>query len=234
MEAYGMKRLLLILLLTIGVSAGLLAGDVAQFVNLGFSNDSRVFVFGQYGVSRDTSVPFASLFFVDVHKNDFIPNGTFQSTETQEVSVGQNGLGTLFNLVHQGTELGAEHGVNHSSQGRLVYLYINGDEPRSRVTFRDFNSSVHYEINLVQQSRETPEGSSAAFHLLVTATTDNGRVVTHTVGLPNFYRPGIDVYRMKQVVLSPDESSIVMVIERIKREPTGDSIDYMVETVSLF
>jgi len=117
--------LLLILLLTIGVSAGLLAGDVAQFVNLGFSNDSRVFVFGQYGVSRDTSVPFASLFFVDVHKNDFIPNGTFQSTETQEVSVGQNGLGTLFNLVHQGTELVAEHGVNHSSQGRLVYLYIN-------------------------------------------------------------------------------------------------------------
>lgn len=230
-----MKRINLILLISLFLLSGFLyAGEVAQFVNLGFSPDSGTFVFGQFGINRTTSAPFASLFVVDVERNDFVRNGTFRSTETEPVSVGQNGSGALYNLIHQASPLIQQHQVNHSLQGRLVYLFINGQEPRSRITFRDFNNSNHYEINLVQQSRGSGETQAAAFHLRVSATTSAGRVVDQTIGLPDFFRAGISRYRIRQVVLSPDERSIIVVVERIAVTPEGERIEFMVETARLF
>lgn len=229
-----MKRVSLILFMFFLLSGLLFAGEVSQFVNLGFSPDSRTFVFGQFGVNRNTSAPFASLFVVDVERNDFVRNGTFRSTEQDPVSVGQNGSGALYNLIHQAAPIIQQQRVNHSLQGRLVYLFINGQEPRSRITFRDFNNSNHYEINLVQQSRGSGETQSAAFHLRVSATTSAGRVVQQTIGLPDFFRPGISRYLIRQVLLSPDERSLVVVVERIAQTPQGERIDFMVETAKLF
>ncbi len=228
-----MKRLSLLFLLFFVAGLGI-AGDVAQFVNLGFSRDSSIFVFGQYGIRRNTSVPFASLYFVDVAKNDFLSQGVFTSNETEPVAVGQNGSGALWNLLYRGAPFVDRHSISHSRQGRLVYLYINGQEARSRITFRDFNTSAHFEINLIQDSRGSGENQSAAFHLSVQATDKDGRVWNFTVGLPNFYRPGVSRYRMKQVIMSPDEKSIVVVVEKITDLPNSKSIEYMVETVKVF
>ena len=53
----------------------------------------------------------------------------------------------------------------------------------------------------------------------------------HTVGLPDYWRTGVRRYRIKQVLLAPDDRSVVMVIEREEQDSTGINIRYMVETV---
>ena len=54
-------------------SYALFAGDIATFTDIGFSGDSRYFMFAQYGVS-DTSV-YSDIYTVDVPKNSFKKDG---------------------------------------------------------------------------------------------------------------------------------------------------------------
>ena len=49
-----LKRAYIILVLSLGLIVSLAAGDVASYVNLGFSINSRYFLFGYYGID-DTS-----------------------------------------------------------------------------------------------------------------------------------------------------------------------------------
>ena len=66
--------LLAAVLILLGASL-LFAGDIARFVNLGFSHDNRYFMFAQYGVKEGTSFPYADLFVVDVPTNRFASQG---------------------------------------------------------------------------------------------------------------------------------------------------------------
>ena len=71
-EGMGYKKLLLLLALIVQ-SAALFAIDNAEFWNLGFSNDSRYFSFGQYWVTSDRFVANAEMNVIDVANNDFVP-----------------------------------------------------------------------------------------------------------------------------------------------------------------
>ena len=54
MEALGMfKRGCILLLLFVGLIIPVVAGDVATYVNLGFSVNSRYFLFGYYGIDDE-------------------------------------------------------------------------------------------------------------------------------------------------------------------------------------
>ena len=51
------KRLALVWVLFLLAALAASAGDVAQFVNLGFSKDARYFMFGQFGIAEKDSAP---------------------------------------------------------------------------------------------------------------------------------------------------------------------------------
>ncbi|KGE71959.1 DUF2259 domain-containing protein [Spirochaeta lutea] len=231
-----MKRCLLFALLI--VPSLLFGGDIAHYVNLGFSQDSKTFVFGQYGIDKNTSIPFASIFFVDVAQNEFTSQGVHSYEPQHPVSLGQDGSGALYNLLHTVTPLVQRWSIDHTAQGRLVYLYINGDIPKEQIRFRDFNTETQYDLHLKQTARTTSEESpqsEAAFHIQLTATPKDGQVRAYTVGIPDFYRRGVSSYRLKQVILSPDEKSVIMVVEKVMQQDTnGASIRYMVETVKVW
>jgi predicted secreted protein len=72
---------------------------------------------------------------------------------------------------------------------------------------------------------------SSSFHLLVTVEEASGGFSSHTVGLPDYWRDGVRRYRIKQVLLAPDERSVVIVVEREEQDSTGVNIRYMVETL---
>ena len=72
------------------------AGDIARFVNLGFSPDSRYFMFGQYGIQEKGSAPWAESYIVDVKANAFVPRGVHKVTGSQPVDPGTDGIGALF------------------------------------------------------------------------------------------------------------------------------------------
>jgi hypothetical protein len=54
-----------------------------------------------------------------------------------------------------------------------------------------------------------------------------------TVGKASYYRDSVDAYLIRQVLLSPDESSLIFVIEKQDRSKGSLQVGYMVETVSL-
>jgi len=213
-------------------SASLVAGDVATFVNLGFSENSRTFMFAQYGIEDETTIPFAEIYTVDVPGNRFVPNGVLSEEYDVPVSPGQDGSGALYNLLPQAAPLAEQYGLDHLRQGRLVYLLVNGQEPKAQISFRDFRSGNRYQVQLVQEQRGSDDAVRSAFHILLTVTRENGSSQEYTVGLPDYYREGIHKYQIRQILHAPNERGIVFVVEKITEMSDGREVRFMVETVT--
>ena len=76
------------------------SGDIAQYINLGFSSNSTYFMFGQYRISSEDTRAFAETYIVDISKNRFIGNGVNSRIFSDEILPGQEGLGALFTLMN--------------------------------------------------------------------------------------------------------------------------------------
>jgi len=76
----------------------LFAGDVARFVDIGFSADGKTYFFGQYGKIDNKFLPYAEIYAVDVKKNDFIK--TFKTEGTSQM---QNGSSIYEELLAKNT-----------------------------------------------------------------------------------------------------------------------------------
>ncbi len=229
-----MRRLLAGAIVLLTTTVSLSANDVAQFANLGFSPDSRVFMFAQYGIHGDSGQPFAEIYTVDVPGNVFTNGGVARETFTTPITPGQDGRSALYSLLPEVQDQVSRHRIDHINQGRLIYLFVNGEEPRSQIEFRDFESGNRYSIVLEQDSQGEGETGRAAFYLDVALTLSNGRRYEHRVGRPGFFRDGVSRYRILQAILAPDDRSLVVVVERITDTATGARIRYMVETVRLY
>ncbi len=223
------RAFLIVILFT--VCGVLFAGDIAAFQNLGFSQDAKYFMFAQYGAAEKTSLPYAEVFVVDVAANRFVPGGMEKTTYNNPIEPGVDGQGALFNLLADSADLKKRWGINHTLTGRLVYILLDGAEPKSQLEFRDFQDKKKYRITLVQSSSGSGSEVKSSFHLLVTVEEESGRFSSHTVGLPDYWRKGVRRYRIKQVLLAPDDRSVIMVIEREEQDSTGLNIRYMVETL---
>lgn len=214
-------------------STALFAGDIASFENLGFSADATTFAFAQYGVDDDTSHAFAELYVVDVADNAFVANGSYVETFDALLVPGQDGRGALYSVLADARPTLTHHEVDHMAVGRPVYILIDGDEPKSHLAFRDFGTGSRYEIDLLQSSRGSGTEVRASFHIVMTVTRSDGESISKTIGRPSYFREGVGSYRIVQILLAPDNRSIVFVVE--KRIPTDDGFDvrFMVETAAI-
>lgn len=227
-----MKRNILVLILLI-CSVSVFAGDVADYVNLGFSDNSEYFMFGLYGIDYKTSNPYAEIYTIDVAGNRFAEAGVFSRTYPAMLQPGQDGSGAFFNLFTENNKLLDEFKVNHLNKGRIVYILINGNDPKEKLEFRDFKNNSKYQVVLVQTKFGSDTEPKASFHIQLTVTDEEDRTTAYTVGLPDYKRDGVIKYRIKQVMFAPDEKSLVFVVEKEILDGKGPSIRYMVETVEL-
>ncbi len=207
------------------------AGDIAQYINLGFSDDSRYFMFGQYGISSNETKAFAETYIVDIEKNDFIRNGINKKIFSDDVLPGQDGLGALITVMENSLDSIKKVGINHIATGRVVYLLVNGAKPKENLEFRDFYRGDKYIVTLIQEQFGTGEDISSAFHINLSVTDKNDKTSTYTIGLPNYKRKDVLAYRIKQVVFTPAEDGLVFILEKEISDSDGKSIRYMVETM---
>ena len=217
------------------LTAWIQANDVASFVNLGFSKDDNVFMFAQYGiqeVNNNHSV-YADIYTVNVPMNTFVSNGVANAAYYEDLSSGQDGSGALYTLLPTVTHLVKQHAINHFNQGRLIYLLVNGENPRPILQFRDFQTGNHYVVEMKQTARGSGASGSAAFHLTIAVTFADQQVKTYQVGLPNYFRKGINQYQIRQIVSTLNRKALVIVIEKITHTDMGQSIRYMVETLKI-
>ncbi len=226
-------RKFVFLIIVFFISAALSAGDMATFLNLGFSTDSKYYAFAQYGITADNYNPYAEIYFVDVYNNVFINDGVKKIESNESVQLGQSGFGAFLNLYASIADQVKQLKFDHLLTGRLIYILFNGDTPKEELEFRDFEGGNTYKILLIQKSYGSGESVSASFHLNVFITDKDGNTKSHIVGLPNFKREGVQRYRIKQIMFSPDESALVCVIEKEFYTENGVDIRYMVETFKL-
>ncbi|MFO8064955.1 MAG: DUF2259 domain-containing protein [Spirochaetota bacterium] len=226
------RRLLVLLPLLLSISTYIHAGDVANFVNLGFSPESESFMFAQYGIDSDASEPFAELYAVDVAANEFESDGVKRSSYDVDLEPGMDGSGALFTLLGENASLVERYDIDHLNPGRIVYLLVDGEEPKDHIEFRDFNTGNRYEIDLDQSQRGEGEDVRAAFHIELEVDFANGTERELTIGRPDYFRDGVSRYRISHIYLGPNEESLVFVVQKETVEETGTVIRYMVETVS--
>jgi predicted secreted protein len=232
------RSLLLIFLLFSCVIASN-AGDICTFVNLGFSPDSKNFMFGTYGVHSKENLPYSEAYLVDVKANRFLPGGQLATTGQKPATLGQDGSGALYNILHTIKPQIDRYRIDHLELGRLVYVLVNGQDAKPNVSFRDFNTETQYDLVLNQKSRPVSDKSGATvsteaeFSISLTITPKDGKPATMTVGKAGFYRESVDAYLIRQILLSPDETSLLFVIEKQNRSKGSLQTAYMVETISL-
>lgn len=227
------KRHILCSILFFMFLASLPAGDIASFVNLGFSTDSRFFLFGQYGIDSASSEAYGELYLVDVAKNKFTAGGALTKSYPMKLEPGQTGSGAMLNLLSEHNELVKRNRIDHLRQGRFLYILVNGEPPRSELEFRDFVTGVTYRVNLIQSALGSGNGVRASFYIQLSILEPSGRIKAYTVGIPNYMREGVRQYRIRQILLSPDEKSLVFIIEKETGPQQDPSIRYMVETVAI-
>lgn len=227
------RRSLTLIPLLLVISSYLCAGDVANFVNLGFSGDAETFMFAQYGIDSEASTPFAELYAVDVERNVFEDDGVRRGRYDIELSPGMDGSGALYTLLGESAGLVDRYGINHLRPGRIVYLLVDGEEPKSSIDFRDFNTGNRYQVELIQSHRGDDTDMSAAFHIELAVTFANGTMSERTIGLPDYYRENVSQYRISHIYLGPTEASLVFVVQKETLLETGKTVRYMVETTAI-
>ena len=227
------KRLALIWVVFLLAALAAYAGDVAQFINLGFSPDAKYFMFGQYGISEKDSASWAETFIVDVAANNFVPRGAQKSSGTHPVDPGATGLGALLNVLADSLPQKKKFRVDYLITGRLLYVLIDGAQAADTLEFRDFQSGKSYKITLTQSISTRGTDTSSSFTIAVTVTDKDGRVHSFTAGSPNIVRKGVKAYHIKQLILAPDNTSMVFIVQREEQDTRGNNVRYMVETARL-
>ncbi|MDR0400847.1 MAG: DUF2259 domain-containing protein [Treponema sp.] len=214
--------------------AALWAGDTASFVDLGFSPDGKVYMFAQYGVSSTTLKPWADLFAVDVPRNDFVSGGKVSYSSNNPINAGNDGIGAFYRIISQNSALANRYGVDYLRQGHPLYVALDSEEenlPGESIEFRDFKRGFSYQARLIP----TVEGSGAnlksSFYISLNRIGPAGDRKTFSVGNPEIKRPQIAAYRIKRVIASPLDNSVIFVIETRKAAASGYDIRYMVETL---
>ena len=218
--------------------AFLWAGDTAAFADLGFSPDGKTYMFAQYGVESKTLKPWAELSIVDVPRNNFVSGGRISYTHDIPVVAGQDGAGALYRVIARNASLAERFGINYCFQGPPLYIAL-GDENSSGeleatpVVFRDFESGASYRATLVPYLEGTGPALKSSFYINLERTSKDGSRKNYTVGTPQLKRPLIASYRIRKVMIAPQDGSMIFVIEMKKIDGGEIFIRYMVEALRL-
>jgi predicted secreted protein len=219
-------------------AAGLWAGDVAVFKNLGFSPDSRYFQFAQYGIDANTQNPWVETYTVDVIKNDFTAGGKARSTFPVGVTLGDDGLKALFAHLEKFGPQRQKWNLDYIQQGRPIYFRVTGEansQDYDNLHVLDYKTGRQYDV--VLKKVITPKGSTVSSTFFVTLDVKDkaGKVLgTYKVGSPAVVRAGVQNYTVVQMILTPNERSVVFVIEKEETDGQGGlNLRTMIETVTL-
>jgi predicted secreted protein len=225
------KRICAALSVLLFAGGSLLAGDVANFKDLGFSNDGAIYMFGEYGIEGRTLQPWAELYIIDVQKNTFVPNGRLVYKYDKKVVAGTDGEGALYAIVGQNPEITSKYGMSYLKQGAPLFLSVKENIPSNNasIEFRDFNKGDAYKVTLKSFSEGNGKDMKSSFYLTVVKTDARGKTTAAIVGNPQIKRSNVNSYSIKKVTYKSDTSSMIFVIEMKTPTSSGSDIRYMVE-----
>lgn len=214
------------------------AGDVAEFKDLGFSEDGKIYFFAQYGVTDRTFQGYAELYAVDVCKNAFVPDGIFRIQHSSATS-GKNGTAVYNQLAEKSGWFLKKYNPQPVSMDSVLYLRSYADkQPGAEIKFKDFENStvdnpVWYYLTLVADTEKSNGTISSSFFIAVEKKDSAGSIISRkTAGNPQYKRAGVLGYRIEKVFFEQKNKNLVIIVEKQIEDKNGASIRYMAETCS--
>lgn len=211
------------------------AGDAAAFKDIGFSDDGKIYVFGQYGMTDVKFRPYAEIYAVDVEKNEYVPGRAFKSSESKSDKSGREAYEELY--ARYSSEI-AKYGCAAASSDDTLYVMENeskdGSEEISFKNYGDENSleRCDYSVRLVPTFEGSGRNCKSRFYIDL-SIQKSGTEKKYKVGSPERMRAGVTGYKIVRIVRDAKRTSLVFVVEKTVEDQTGTSIRYMVETVKL-
>jgi len=234
-----MKKLLVSVLTVLISCTALHAGDVATFVDKGFSEDGKYYVFGQYGRTDKKYQGWAEIYQVDIEKNDWVDGGVFKINPTA-VTADKAGIDVYDAL--EGKNYYYLRDLKCTKAGPDQVLYILDDVNKSgidEIVFTDFNNSTvdnpsTFHIQLVPTINGKGKNVKSSFIINVEKKDSEGNTISKTqVGSPNVVRSGISGYKIERIMCDPSQKNFIFVVEKILEDDAGISIRYMVEAAKI-
>ena len=206
-------------------TAAVYAGDIANFVNLGFSADGTKFAFGQYGLQDKTYRAYAEIYAVDIGTNTFLQNGIFRTSPSKQTE-GKESKSTFLALQNRAQAALSKWDISETRQGRVLYAQTEATAGNQTLFFRDFQTSDEYTVVLNTAQKSKTESS---FYLTVEKTKPNGTKIQKQVGRPDYIRSGVKNYSVKKILMDDTAHAMIFIIEKNEYASSGDSFRYMVE-----
>lgn len=204
------------------------AGDVANFVNLGFSSDGTKFAFGQHGIKDGTYEAYAEIYLVDIASNTFLPSGTFKTSPTKN-TYGADSKTVFLALLNRAQPYLARYNISQNLPGRPLYSQTDENKDDKTLMFRDFETNDEYTVIMHLDKKG---GMEASFYITADIIKPNGTKIRKQIGRPEYIRSGVKSYSIKKVIVDHTNSSLVFIVEKKEFNKTGDSIRYMAEVLS--
>ncbi|MCQ2577865.1 MAG: DUF2259 domain-containing protein [Treponema sp.] len=233
-----MKKLVTLALASL-MAFSVFAGDVATFVDGGFSADGKTYVFGQYGKTDKNFQGWAEIIEVDIAKNDYVDNGVFRIKPTA-VTAGKQGAEVYESLeaksyyALKGLDL-----VKVNPEQLLYYCEAPEKTGEQEITFKDFKGSTienpcTYKVKVVPSVSGTGASAKSSFYIDLKKLDANGNeILSKTVGSPSIKRTGVTGYKVEQIFTDKTGKKMIFVVEKTMHDATGVLIRYMVEAVEL-
>lgn len=218
-----------LILLSFLISFSVYAGDVANFVNLGFSPDGTKFAFGQHGVKDGTYEAYAEIYLVDIVSNTFLSDGVFKTSPTKN-TYGADSKSVFLALLNRAQPYLTRRNISQSLPGRPLYSQTDENKNDKTLLFRDFETNEEYTVVMHTEKKTSME---ASFYITADIIKPDGAKIRKQIGRPEYTRKGVKAYAIKKIFIDNTNSSLVFIIEKKEYDKTGDSIRYMAEVMPL-
>lgn len=227
-----MKKLSIIVISIIFASS-IFAGDVADFVNLGFSPRGDYFLFGEYGVKVKYQKAYANMWLVDVNRNVFVKGGVYSGEYETVIEPGESPLGALLKLLDKGRSKTSAYNIDYLDQGRPLYVRINDDNDIDSLSFRDFTTGLSYDVKVNKNVRISGSTTYSSFGIVLETMNKNGISRKYNIGNPSYERKNVKDYKIERILHSSNGHNIVIVLSKYIIDGDDINVRYMVETISL-
>ena len=234
-----MKKNIITGIVLVIFSASIFAGDVATFVDKGFSEDGKTYVFAQYGRTDKKYQGWAEIYQVDIEKNDFVSGGVFR-TKPSAVTADKHGTEVFEALEAKSFYYFKNLNLQKADSDHVLYVC---DDPAKKGTdlieFKDFRKADDdktdlFHIQLVQTVVGSGNNVKSSFYIKLDKKDEAGNVISSfKIGSPDIVRKGISGYKIERIMCDKTETKLIFVVEKIMEDETGVSVRYMIEAAEI-
>lgn len=215
------------------------AGDVAEFKDLGFSEDGTKYSFAQYGIEDGSFQAWAEIYVVDIAHNNFLKNGVFVTNPSSKTA-SKTSITAFKELYDKNKSFIGNYAKKPVSIDRTLYIRANEKKDSGDIIrFKDYekiisDDSISYNLQRFVQKEGNGENTKSSFYIKLEKKDSNDIVISsYIIGTPELKRKGVLDYTIERVFVDESGKNLIIVVEKKVYDERGISIRYMVEAAQL-